>query len=205
MTMKDIDTYLRNLFPKLFSHNDGMSHIIEDDEGEPCSSLFPWFLIVKSGKNMVKSSQEVITGGDVLKTRHPAGRKWTDQFVYFGKLEINTSSRHKFTHSKLYYLQALYAMYQTTRTRLWRMIQKLTPVMEINRWCHPHSPWETMKTVCSDVHGPAWPESRGFGLASDGFGFEELRARPKPSMTAWLWPGLAWAAAQALKTEKWFR
>ncbi|KAG1843974.1 hypothetical protein F4604DRAFT_1937850 [Suillus subluteus] len=33
---------------------------------------------------MVKSSQEVLTGGDVLKTRHPAGRKWTDQFIYFG-------------------------------------------------------------------------------------------------------------------------
>jgi len=45
--------------------------------------------------------------------------------------------------------------------------------------------------VFSDVHGPAWPESHGFGLASDGFGFEELQARPKPSMTAWLWPGLA--------------
>ncbi|KAG2033658.1 hypothetical protein BDR03DRAFT_1014173 [Suillus americanus] len=46
-------------------------------------------------------------------------------------------------------------------------------------------------TISSDVHGPAWPESRGFGLASDGFGFEELRARPKPSITAWLWPGSA--------------
>jgi hypothetical protein len=140
MTMKDIDTYLRNLFPKLFSHIDGMSHIIEDDEGEPCSGLFLWFLIVKSGKNMVKSSQEVITGGDVLKIRHPAGQKWTDQFVYFGKLEINTSSRHEFTHSKLYYLQALYATYQMIWMRPWRMIQKLTPVTEINRWCHPHGP-----------------------------------------------------------------
>jgi hypothetical protein len=51
MTMKDIDTYLQNLFPKLLSHIDGMSHIIEDDEGEPCSGLFPWFLIIKSGKH----------------------------------------------------------------------------------------------------------------------------------------------------------
>ncbi|KAG1722942.1 hypothetical protein EDB19DRAFT_1916371 [Suillus lakei] len=87
MTMKDIDTYLRMLFPQLFTHIDGMSHNIKYDNNndeEPNSGSFPWFLIVKSGKNMVKSSQGVLTGGDVLKTRHPAGQKWTDQFIYFG-------------------------------------------------------------------------------------------------------------------------
>jgi hypothetical protein len=88
MTMKDIDTHLRNLFPQLFAHIDAMGHNIKDDDndsdnGEPSAGSSQWFLIVKSGKNMVKSSQEVLTGGDVLKTRHPAGRKWTDQFICF--------------------------------------------------------------------------------------------------------------------------
>ncbi|KAG1740935.1 hypothetical protein EDB19DRAFT_1828327 [Suillus lakei] len=58
MTMKDIDTYLRMLFPQLFTHIDGMSHNIKDDDdndGEPNSGSFPWFLIVKSSKNMVKN------------------------------------------------------------------------------------------------------------------------------------------------------
>ncbi|KAG2037192.1 hypothetical protein BDR03DRAFT_1010891 [Suillus americanus] len=62
MTMKDIDTYLHNLFPRLFAHIDGMGHNIKDDDDrEPSSGSFPWFLIVKSGKNM-----------------------WADQFIYFG-------------------------------------------------------------------------------------------------------------------------
>ncbi|KAG2745102.1 hypothetical protein P692DRAFT_20877354 [Suillus brevipes Sb2] len=94
MTMKDIDTYLRNLFPQLFAHIDAIGNNIrvkddknDSDDGEPSSGSFQWFLIVKSGKNMVKSSQEVLTGGDVLKTRHPAGRKWTDQFIYFGTVQ----------------------------------------------------------------------------------------------------------------------
>lgn len=37
---------------------------------------------------MVKSRQEELTWGDVLKTRHPAGRKWTDQFIYFYGLHV---------------------------------------------------------------------------------------------------------------------
>ncbi|KAG1853409.1 hypothetical protein F4604DRAFT_1933304 [Suillus subluteus] len=52
-----------------------------------------WYLIVKSGKDMVKSSQEGLTGNKVLKTRHPAGRKWTDQFIYFGTvLDVDPDS-----------------------------------------------------------------------------------------------------------------
>ena len=47
----------------------------------------------------------------------------------------------------------------------------------------------------SAVHGPAWPESRGFGLARAGFGFVKSQARPKPPVTAWLRLGLAQAAA----------
>ncbi|KAG1724332.1 uncharacterized protein EDB91DRAFT_1087515 [Suillus paluster] len=35
---------------------------------------------------MVKSSQEGLTGSDILRTRHPARRKWTDQFIYFGTM-----------------------------------------------------------------------------------------------------------------------
>ena len=34
------------------------------------------------------------------------------------------------------------------------------------------------KDVNSDGHGPAWPESRGFGLAQGGFGFPDHQARP---------------------------
>ena len=47
----------------------------------------------------------------------------------------------------------------------------------------------------SALHGPAWPESRGFGLARAGFGFVKSQARPKPPVTAWLRLGLAQAAA----------
>jgi hypothetical protein len=52
----------------------------------------------------------------------------------------------------------------------------------------------THLTTPSDS-GPAWPESRGFGLAFDGFGFQDLQAGPKLSMTARLWLGSAQAAA----------
>jgi hypothetical protein len=31
------------------------------------------------------------------------------------------------------------------------------------------------------------PESHGFGLAFNGLGFQNLQARPKPSMKVWLW------------------
>ncbi|KAM6489618.1 hypothetical protein JOM56_014940 [Amanita muscaria] len=39
--------------------------------------------------------------------------------------------------------------------------------------------------------GPAWPESRGFGLASSGSGFEKFQARPRLPAPAWLWLGPA--------------
>ena len=47
----------------------------------------------------------------------------------------------------------------------------------------------------SALHGPAWPESRGFGLACAGSGFVKPQAKPKPPLTAWLRLGLAQAAA----------
>ena len=47
----------------------------------------------------------------------------------------------------------------------------------------------------SALHGPAGPESRGFGLAQAGFGFVKSQARPKSPLTAWLRLGLAQAAA----------
>ena len=47
----------------------------------------------------------------------------------------------------------------------------------------------------SAVHGPAWPESRGFGLAQAGSGFVKPQAKPKPPLSAWLRLGLAQAAA----------
>ena len=50
--------------------------------------------------------------------------------------------------------------------------------------------------------GPAWPQSRGFGLAWGGFGLLNPQARPKPSTTAWLRLGLAWAAAFVCNNEK---
>ncbi|KAG1849629.1 hypothetical protein DFJ58DRAFT_729420 [Suillus subalutaceus] len=95
MTKSDIDRYLRTLFPRLFDYLEN-----HDDDGRNNSNLtlagadgFRWYLIVKSGKNMVKSSQEGLTGSEVLKTRHPAGRKWTDQFIYFGTmLEVDPDS-----------------------------------------------------------------------------------------------------------------
>jgi hypothetical protein len=52
---------------------------------------------------------------------------------------------------------------------------------------------------CSAVHGPAWPESPGFGLARGGFGFVKPQARPKPPLTAWLRLGLAQARAFVCK------
>jgi len=88
MTKSDIDRYLRILFPRLFgfldNHCAGNKNLTSADG-------FCWYLIIKSGKNMVKSSQEGpgLTGDDVLKTRHPAGRKWNDQFIYFGESQYN--------------------------------------------------------------------------------------------------------------------
>ncbi|KAG1765521.1 hypothetical protein EV702DRAFT_1050996 [Suillus placidus] len=65
----------------------------DDKDLQIAGDGFYWYLIVKSGKNMVKSSQEGLTGNDVLKTRHPAGRKWSDQFIYFGTiLEVDPES-----------------------------------------------------------------------------------------------------------------
>ncbi|KAG1883228.1 hypothetical protein F4604DRAFT_1677588 [Suillus subluteus] len=88
MTNSDIDKYLRTLFPRLFKflENHKSSNLTSEDG-------FYWYLIVKSGKNMVKSSQEGLTGNEVLKTRHPASWKWTDQFIYFGTvLEMDPES-----------------------------------------------------------------------------------------------------------------
>ena len=42
----------------------------------------------------------------------------------------------------------------------------------------------------SDLLGPAWPKSPGFGSAQGGFGFLKVWAKPKPANTAWPWPGL---------------
>ena len=42
----------------------------------------------------------------------------------------------------------------------------------------------------SALHGPAWPESRGFGLARAGSGFVKPQAKPMPPLTAWLRPRL---------------
>jgi hypothetical protein len=53
MTKSDIDEYLHTLFPGLFSflddHCDGKKNLTSADG-------FSWYLIVKSGKHMVKSS-----------------------------------------------------------------------------------------------------------------------------------------------------
>lgn len=43
----------------------------------------------------------------------------------------------------------------------------------------------------SDVSGPAWPESPGFGSASLGFGFWKPQAEPAVWAWAWLWLGSA--------------
>ena len=51
----------------------------------------------------------------------------------------------------------------------------------------------------SALHGPAWPESRGFGLAQAGSGFVKPQAKPKPPLTAWLRLGLAQATAFVCK------
>ncbi|KAG1747815.1 uncharacterized protein EDB91DRAFT_1079529 [Suillus paluster] len=88
MTNSNIDKYLCTLFPQLsdFLENHKSSNLKSEDG-------FYWYLIVKSGKNMVKSSQEGLTGNEVLKTHHPAGQKWTDQFIYFGMiLEVDPES-----------------------------------------------------------------------------------------------------------------
>ncbi|KAG1853946.1 hypothetical protein F4604DRAFT_1932914 [Suillus subluteus] len=87
MTKSDIDEYLHTLFPRLFDFLENR-HIANKN-----SDSTYWYLIVKSGKDMVKSSQEGLTGNEVLKTRHPAGRKWTDQFIYFGTvLDVDPDS-----------------------------------------------------------------------------------------------------------------
>ncbi|KAG1733228.1 uncharacterized protein EDB91DRAFT_1084504 [Suillus paluster] len=94
MTKSDVDGYLRTLFPHLFDYLENHN----DDRKNSNSTLagadgFRWYLIVKSGKNMVKSSQEGLTGSDILRTHHSAGRKWTDQFIYFGTmLEVDPDS-----------------------------------------------------------------------------------------------------------------
>jgi hypothetical protein len=43
----------------------------------------------------------------------------------------------------------------------------------------------------SDVLAWLGPEANGFGLASGGFGFQDLQARPTTVALAWLWLGLA--------------
>jgi hypothetical protein len=88
MTKSDIDEYLRTLFPRLFNFLENHSAASSDANSTSLSGDgFYWYLIVKSGKNMVKSSQEGLTGNGVLKTRHPTGRKWSDQFIYFGEFQ----------------------------------------------------------------------------------------------------------------------
>ncbi|KAG2342570.1 hypothetical protein BDR05DRAFT_948925 [Suillus weaverae] len=92
MTKSDIDQYLRTLFPRLFDFLENHS-VANLNLNSTSGDGFYWYLIVKSGKNMVKSSQEGLTGNDVLKTCHPAGQKWSDQFIYFGTiLEVDPES-----------------------------------------------------------------------------------------------------------------
>ncbi|KAG1889906.1 hypothetical protein F4604DRAFT_1673431 [Suillus subluteus] len=92
MTKSDIDEYLRTLFPRLFDFLENHS-VASSNSNSTSRDGFYWYLIVKSGKNMVKSSQEGLTGNKVLKTRHPAGRKWSDQSIYFGTiLEVDPES-----------------------------------------------------------------------------------------------------------------
>ncbi|KAG2082735.1 hypothetical protein BD769DRAFT_1398276 [Suillus cothurnatus] len=92
MTKSDIDEYLCTFFPQLSSfleNHSAASSNLNSTSGDG----FYWYLIVKSGKNMVKSSQEGLTGNNVLKTHHPASQKWSDQFIYFGTiLEIDPES-----------------------------------------------------------------------------------------------------------------
>jgi hypothetical protein len=47
----------------------------------------------------------------------------------------------------------------------------------------------------SDVPARLGPKATGFGLARAGFGFLKSWAKPKPTITAWPWPGLAQAKA----------
>ena len=45
--------------------------------------------------------------------------------------------------------------------------------------------------MLSDVLAWLGLEANGFGLASGGFGFQDLQARPTTVALAWLWLGLA--------------
>ena len=65
--------------------------------------------------------------------------------------------------------------------------------------CVSEGSTDSVAMMISAVHGPAWPESRGFGLARAGSGFVKPQAKPKPPLTAWLRLGLAQAAAFVCK------
>ncbi|KAG1744741.1 hypothetical protein EDB19DRAFT_1826887 [Suillus lakei] len=92
MTKSDINEYLHTLFTRLFDFLENHS-VANLNSSSTSGDGFDWYLIVKSGNNMVKSSQEGLTGNEVLKTHHPAGQKWSDQFIYFGTvLEVDLES-----------------------------------------------------------------------------------------------------------------
>ena len=69
----------------------------------------------------------------------------------------------------------------------------MTPETRQTPYPNPANPYP--QDWGSAVHGPAWPESRGFGLARAGSGFVKPQAKPEPPLTAWLRLGLAQAAA----------
>jgi hypothetical protein len=77
ITTKDIDKKLRTLFPKVFTYLDEQH---PNDGGQ-----IHWALAAKSGATtMTLSGISNPCGEDITDTRHPKGKKWNTQSMYFG-------------------------------------------------------------------------------------------------------------------------
>jgi hypothetical protein len=115
-------------------------------------------------------------------------------FDHFGCKQIKMKSKMK---SKM---AQKWLPWNPWKAKVTKMKQKcILHVLRLCWQCSAHSNSTskhlTSFFLASAVHGPAWPESPGFGLARGGFGFVKPQARPKPQLTAWLRLGLAQAAA----------
>jgi len=76
--MTEIDAYLRELFPLLFTHLDQWHPITPKT-----LHRYHWSLLTKENQTLYISKLSKPTDADVLRTRSPAGHKWTEQIIYF--------------------------------------------------------------------------------------------------------------------------
>lgn len=78
MRYEAIDKKLRTLFPKVFAYL--------DEEYPSADEQSHWVLAVKNGHSAISISDNAEPSGEVITdTRHPKGRKYGVQSVYFGE------------------------------------------------------------------------------------------------------------------------